>query len=237
MSLNKLTILIPCYNEEDTLEKIVHEVLEANTLGLEKEIIIIDDGSSDGSRKIAQDISKKNTAIKVIHSKKNLGKGSAIKKALLDSTGDIILIQDADLEYSPKDFPKLIKPIIDKDADVVFGSRFIGGEMHRVLYFWHSVGNKFLTFLSNIFTNLNLTDIEACYKLFRSEHIKEINLEERGFGFEPEIVAKVSKLYPPIKIFEVGISYKGRTYKRGKKITWKDGIRAIYCVVKYNLFR
>ena len=166
-----------------------------------------------------------------------MGKGSAIKKALPESTGDIILIQDADLEYSPKDFPRLMKPIVDKEADVVFGSRFIGGEMHRVLYFWHSLGNKILTFLSNVFTNLNLTDIETCYKLFRSKYIKEINLEESGFGFEPEIVAKVSKLYPPIKIFEVGVSYKGRTYHQGKKITWKDGVRAIYCIVKYNLFR
>ena len=166
-----------------------------------------------------------------------LGTGGAIKKALPESTGDIILIQDADLEYSPKDFPRLMKPIVDKEADVVFGSRFIGGEMHRVLYFWHSLGNKILTFLSNVFTNLNLTDIETCYKLFRSKYIKEINLEENGFGFEPEIVAKVSKLYPPIKIFEVGVSYKGRTYHQGKKITWKDGVKAIYCIVKYNLFR
>ena len=237
MSLNKLTILIPCYNEEGTLERIVHEVLAANTLDLEKEVIIIDDGSSDRSYEIAQDISKKNSNVKIIHSKKNLGKGSAIKKALPESTGDIILIQDADLEYSPKDFPRLIRPIVDKEADVVFGSRFIGGEMHRVLYFWHSLGNKILTFLSNVFTNLNLTDIETCYKLFRSKYIKEINLEESGFGFEPEIVAKVSKLYPPIKIFEVGVSYKGRTYHQGKKITWRDGVRAIYCIVKYNLFR
>ena len=237
MSFNKLTILIPCYNEENTLRDIVAQVLQSDTLGLEKEIIIIDAGSNDGSRKIIQEITQKNKIVKAIYSEKNGGKGSAIKKTLPSATGDIILIQDADLEYDPKDFPKLIKPIIDQDADVVLGSRFIGGEMHRVLYFWHSAGNKLLTFLSNILTNLNLTDIEACYKVFKSKYIKDINLEERGFGFEPEVIAKISKLYPPVKIFEVGIAYKGRTYHQGKKITWRDGIRAVYCILKYNLFR
>ena len=227
-----LSIIIPCYNEGKTIVQIINNILDVKSI--KKEIIIIDDNSTDGSKDILRkEILKK--VKKIIFKEKNYGKGAAIRSGLKFVTGDIVLIQDADLEYNPKEYPKLLKPIKDGFADVVYGSRFIGGDGHRVLYFWHSIGNKFLTLLSNMFTNLNLTDMETCYKVFKSEIIKKVKIEENRFGFEPEITAKISKLN--CVIYEVGISYNGRTYKDGKKINWIDGFKAIYCILKYNIFR
>ena len=227
-----LSIIIPCYNEEKTIVEIVNQIIDVK--GIKKEIIIIDDNSTDDTKKLLKNkISKK--VDKIIYNKKNCGKGAAIRSGVIYATGDIILIQDADLEYNPNDYPKLLKPILDGFADIVYGSRFIGGDGHRVLYFWHSVGNKFLTLLSNMFTNLNLTDMETCYKVFKSDILKKIKIEENRFGFEPEITAKISKLN--CSIYEIGIRYNGRTYKEGKKINWKDGFKAIFCIFKYSLFR
>ena len=226
-----ITIIIPCYNEAKTIEIIVNKVLKLNKYKFE--IIIIDDYSVDGTREILEDkISDKVSLI--IYNEKNYGKGYCIKKGIEKSKGDIIIIQDADLEYDPNDYPKLINPIINNYADVVYGSRFVGSDEKRVLFFWHTVANKILTLLSNIFSNLNLTDMECGYKAFRSEIIKKISLKQNRFGFEPEITAKISKMN--VRIFEVGVAYFGRTYLEGKKITYKDAFNALYCIIRYNIF-
>ncbi len=228
----KLSVIIPCFNELKTIDAIVDAV--RNSPCDNKEIIIVDDFSTDGTReKLKKDIEKR--VDKIIYHEVNRGKGAAIRSGIEAATGDIVIIQDADLEYDPNDYPIVIRPILDNKADVVFGSRFISNRPHRVLYFWHSVGNGILTFFSNMLTNLNLTDMETCYKAFKREIIQAIDIEENRFGFEPEITAKVAKL--KCRIYEVGISYYGRTYEEGKKIGWKDGFRAFYCIIKYNLFR
>ena len=230
----KLSIIIPCYNEEKTIKELILKVKKSvNLLNIENEIILIDDNSTDGTKDILKN-ELNNSIDKIIHNPKNLGKGYSIKKGVELAKGEFILIQDADLEYDPKDYSKLIKPLQNNITDVVFGSRFIGTNEKRVLYFWHSVGNKFLTILSNMFSNLNLTDMEVGYKVFKSEIIKSIKLEENRFGFEPEITAKIAKL--KIRIYEVGINYYGRKYEEGKKITWRDGFSAIRCILKYNIF-
>jgi glycosyltransferase involved in cell wall biosynthesis len=227
----KISIIIPCYNEEKTIEKIIQKVI--NNKEFEKEIIVIDDYSTDNSKKILQN--QLSTSINhLIINEKNYGKGYSIRKGIEVATGDIIIIQDADLEYDPSDYSKLINPIKNGYADVVYGSRFIGSDEKRVLLYWHSVGNYILTMLSNMFTNLNLTDMENCYKTFRSEIIKSINLKENRFGFEPEVTAKIAK--KKVRIFEVGVKYYGRSYDEGKKINWKDGVSAIRCILYYNLF-
>ena len=227
-----LSVVIPVYNEVDTIEQIVEAVRASEIDDLE--IILVDDGSTDGTRDVLrQKIEPKVT--RVIFHERNQGKGAALRTGFAAASGDVVIVQDADLEYDPSEYPKLIAPIVSGRADVVFGSRFVGGEPHRVLYFWHSVVNRFLTTLSNIFTNLNLTDMEVCYKVFRREILQKIRIEEDRFGFEPEITAKVAKL--GCRIYEVGISYAGRTYGEGKKIGWRDGIRAIWCILKYNLLR
>ena len=226
----KLSIIIPCYNEKEHLPKLISLVKKSPVE--DKEIILVDDGSKDGTTElIKSDLESK--VNKVIYHLQNMGKGASIRSALKHVTGDMVIIQDADLEYDPDEYPKLIAPIIDGKADVVYGSRFLGGGPHRVHLFWHYIGNKFLTLLSNMFTNLNLTDMETCYKLFRTEIIKGIDLKEKGFGIEPEITAKVAKT--KCRIYEIGISYFGRSYDEGKKINWKDGVKAIYLIVKYSL--
>ena len=228
----KISIIIPCYNEVKTLNLIIEKII--NKRNLDKEIIIVDDFSDDGTRDIIKnELSEKVT--KILYNDKNYGKGYSVRKGISVSTGDIVLIQDADLEYSPDDYEKLLKPILDGHADVVYGSRFKSSEITRVLYFWHTLGNKLLTLFSNMLTNFNLTDMENCYKVFKSDIIKKIDLKENRFGFEPEVTAKISKLNN-IKLFEVSTKYYGRKYSEGKKITWKDGIAAIYFILKYNLF-
>ena len=233
----KLSIIVPVYNEENTINIVVSRVCDIQIAGItNKEIILIDDGSTDKTpHKLEQYIS--DNKIIIISTKKNAGKGSSIRKGLTKASGDIILIQDADLEYNPAEYPKLLAPILSGNADVVYGSRFTGGDAHRVLFYWHSIGNQILTSISNIFTNLNLTDMECGYKLFRKEILDHINLREDRFGFEPEVTAKIGKLAKKGKcrIYEVGISYFGRTYNEGKKINWKDGISAFWCILKYNL--
>ena len=226
---NKLSIVIPCYNEYTTIEKIVTAVENAPVE--EKEIIVVDDYSIDGTREILKE--KIETRVnKVIYHDQNMGKGAALRTGFQHVTGDFVVVQDADLEYDPQEYPKLLKPILDGHADVVYGSRFVGSDSHRVLYFWHSIGNKFLTLLSNMLSNLTLTDMETCYKVFRRETLEKITIRENRFGFEPEITAKLAKL--KCRIYEVGISYNGRSYKEGKKIGWKDGVKAIWCILKYN---
>jgi glycosyltransferase involved in cell wall biosynthesis len=228
----KLSVVIPCYNERNTLRTVIDAVRAAPYEN--KEIIVVDDCSTDGTR----DILREQIAPLVDHvlyHEINRGKGAALRTGIRAATGDIVIIQDADLEYDPNEYPQLVEPILRDRADVVFGSRFMGGMPHRVLYFWHRVGNGFLTLVSNMLTNLNLTDMETCYKVFRREIIQGIPIEEERFGFEPEITAKVAKT--GCRIYEVGISYYGRTYAEGKKIGWKDGVRALYCIIKYNLFR
>ena len=228
----KVSIIIPCYNEQSTIKEIIYKINSQSNI--EKEIIVIDDFSDDKTREILEN-DLKNNIHKIILNDRNYGKGYSIKKGIESASGDCIIIQDADLEYDPTDYTKLLDPIINDVADVVYGSRFIGTNERRVLYFWHTIGNKLLTLLSNIFSNLNLTDMEVGYKVFKSNVLKDINLVENRFGFEPEVTAKIAK--KNIRIYEVGISYFGRKYSEGKKITWKDGFSAIRCIVKYNVFK
>lgn len=229
----KLSIVMPCFNEMRTIESIVDKVMAVD-LSIKRELIIVDDGSNDGTRAYLKSLEPCDDVTVILH-ETNRGKGAALRTAFEHATGDLILIQDADLEYDPDEYPKLLKPILDGRADVVYGSRFIGSDSHRVLYYWHSLGNKFLTTLSNMFTNLNLTDMEVCYKVFKKSLLEEFELKEDRFGFEPEFTAKLART--GCIIYEVGISYHGRTYDEGKKINWKDGVRAIYVIVKYGLLR
>lgn len=226
----KLTIVIPCYNEKETIQDIVDAVKAAPVA--DKEIIIVDDFSTDGTRDVLRSSIEKQVH-KVIYHERNQGKGAALRTGFREAQGDVVVVQDADLEYDPQEYPQLMEPIVKGRADVVFGSRFMGAQAHRVVYFWHMIGNKFLTLMSNMFTNINLTDMETCYKMFRREIIQSITIEEDRFGFEPEITAKVAR--KGCRIYEVGISYYGRTYAEGKKIGWRDGFRAIYAILKYNL--
>lgn len=234
--MKKLSVIIPCYNEERTLRSLVEKVIRVPRCNLDLEVIIIDDSSTDDSMKIIESLTEEFKEIKSISHNINQGKGAALRTGFKDATGDLILIQDADHEYNPEEYPLLLRPLLDGRADVVFGSRFRGGKEVRILFFWHMVGNKFLTLLSNLFSNLNLTDMETCYKVFRREMIENISITENRFGFEPEITLKLSHLKPLPSIYEVGISYNGRTYQEGKKINWKDGLSAIRCIIRYGLF-
>lgn len=227
-----LGVVIPVYNEEKTLHLIVEKVLLRPEVG---ELVIVNDCSSDGTWQTMQDLAKTDGRIRIFTHEVNQGKGAALRTGFQHVSSDIVIIQDADLEYDPDEYPRLLVPILSGKADVVFGSRFLGSGMHRVLYYWHCLGNLFLTHLSNMFTNLNLTDMETCYKMFKLEVLKKITIEENRFGFEPEITAKIAKLKIPL--YEVSISYYGRTYEEGKKIGWRDGVRALVCIVKYNVFR
>ncbi|WP_298145647.1 glycosyltransferase family 2 protein [Flavobacterium sp.] len=234
-----LSVLIPAYNEAATVETILTKVAEAKLFPeISLELIIINDASSDGTEQRVADWIGANPAVRarLVNHPKNRGKGAAIRTGIETATGDFIIVQDADLEYDPNEFTILLNPILQGHADVVYGSRFMGGKPHRVLFFWHTIGNKFLTFLLNMFSNLNLTDMETCYKMFRAEKLKSVSLQENRFGFEPEVTAKIARI-PGIRIYEVGISYYGRTYAEGKKINWKDGFRAIWCILKYGAFK
>lgn len=230
----KLSVVIPVYNEEATIAEVVRRVETTPIDGLDREIILVDDCSQDGTRDVLAGLDGRGN-VRVIHHERNLGKGAALRTGFAAATGDFVLVQDADLEYDPDDYSKLLEPLLEGKADVVFGSRFLTGESHRVLYFWHSVANRFLTLLSNMLTNLNLTDMEVGYKVFRREVVQKITIEEDRFGFEPEITAKVAQL--GCRVYEVGISYAGRTYAEGKKIRWTDGVRALWCILKYNMRR
>ncbi|MGK7391186.1 MAG: glycosyltransferase family 2 protein [Candidatus Cyclobacteriaceae bacterium M2_1C_046] len=239
MRIKTLSIIIPVYNEERTIHKILDKIQEVNLInGIEKEVILINDASTDNSEAVLKKYIEENSKlpIKYYAHEKNAGKGAALHTGIAKATGEFLIIQDADLEYDPQEYNVLLKPVVNDVADVVYGSRFVGGHPHRILFFWHSIGNKILTFLSNMFTNLNLTDMETCYKLFRTDIVQKLSLKERRFGFEPEVTAKIARI-PGIRIYEVGISYYGRTYAEGKKINWKDGFRAIYCILRYNFFR
>ena len=233
-----LSVVIPAFNEEDTVRLILDQVLGLDIHGIQIEVIVVNDCSTDTTQSVVEKYIRdhESNSVHLFNQEKNRGKGAAIRMGIEESRGDYLVIQDADLEYDPSEYHLLLDPILNHKADVVYGSRFMGSNPHRILFFWHSVGNKLLTFLSNMFNNLNLTDMETCYKMFRSEIIKKIYLRENRFGFEPEVTAKISRV-PGIRIYEVGISYYGRTYREGKKISWKDGFRAIYCIIKYSLFR
>lgn len=237
--INKLSIIIPAYNEGKTIHLILDKVREVKLINnIQKEIIIVNDASKDNTKEAIEHYINKHgnqLNISLFNQEVNQGKGAAIHKGIELATGDFLIVQDADLEYDPEEFNILLKPVIDGYADVVYGSRFMGGNAHRILFFWHTIGNKFLTFLSNMFTNLNLTDMETCYKLFDAKMAKSLKLKEKRFGFEPEVTAKIAKI-PKVRIYEVGISYYGRTYEEGKKIGAIDGFRAIYCILKYNIF-
>jgi len=238
MKINKLSIIIPAYNEEKTIHLILDKVKEVQLMdNIEKELVIVNDCSKDGTEEAIHNYMQKNPELPISYYKheKNQGKGAALHTGIQNATGEYLIIQDADLEYDPREYNMLLKPVIEGFADVVYGSRFMGNNPHRILFFWHTIGNKFLTFLSNMFTNLNLTDMETCYKLFKTTMIQDLRLKEKRFGFEPEVTAKVSRI-KDVRIYEVGISYYGRTYAEGKKINWKDGFRAIYCILKYNIF-
>jgi len=233
-----LSIIIPVFNEEKTIIQLLTAVLNSKIGDIKKELIIVDDKSNDNTVKLIKNFidKNKNTIIKLYQNSVNSGKGYSISQGIKNSTGDILIFQDADLEYDPNEYNTLIKPILDNKADVVYGSRFRGSKPHRILFFWHTLGNQFLTFISNMFTNLNLSDMETCYKVFKREIITQINITENRFGMEPEITAKISRI-KGIRIYEIGISYYGRTYEEGKKIGWKDGVRAIYAILKHNLFK
>jgi glycosyltransferase involved in cell wall biosynthesis len=234
-----LSVIIPAYNEEATILKVIESVRNVIlTDGISKELIVVNDCSRDNTRQVVEKFLNDNsgTGIRLLNHEVNKGKGAALHTGIKEATGDYLIVQDADLEYDPREFNQLLQPILDGFADVVYGSRFIGGNPHRILFFWHSLGNKFLTFFSNMFTNLNLTDMETCYKMFRREIIQSLELKENRFGFEPEVTSKIARI-PGIRIYEVGISYYGRTYKEGKKIGWKDGFRAIWCILKYNILK
>lgn len=234
----KLSIVVPAYNEENSIQHILNKILEVQLIqDIQKEIIVVNDCSKDKTEQKVIEFQQQHPGLNIVYKKHevNKGKGAALRTGFQSATGDFVIVQDADLEYDPHEFNILMKPMLDGFADVVYGSRFMGGRPHRILFFWHTIGNKMLTFASNMFTNLNLTDMETCYKMFRREVIQGIDLKENRFGFEPEVTAKVAKI-PKIRIYEVGISYYGRTYEEGKKIGMKDAFRALYCIIRYNLF-